>query len=101
MVLDVLVARPDVDGHGGGRLVQPDHTPQPVRIQSFSHTEWVIPHEVRFVGLGPTDRLMLGLYDSAGTLMAWGALLEHAKGPRPVNEIVFPSHRIRVKRVKR
>lgn len=101
MVLDFLTARPDLDGNGGTRLVQAHHAPQSIRLQSFSQGEWAVPHEVRFVALGPADRLMLGLYDGAGILMAWGAPLEHSKGPRPPHELVFPSHHIRVKRVRR
>lgn len=99
MMLDFLVERPDVDGYGGQRLVAPGHRPQPVCLQPLSAADWTIPQAVRFPAPAARD-LMLALFDMDGALMAWGSLLQRTTGPIPPAEITFPSHHIRVKRVR-
>lgn len=99
MMLDFLGKRPDVDGYGGQRLVATGHQPQPICLQPLSAADWTIPHAVRFAA--PVERdLMLALFNMQGDLMAWGSLLQRTTGPTPPLEIIFPSHHIRVKRIR-
>lgn len=97
LFLDFLIRRPDVDGCGGERFAAPGRSPEAVRLERWSASEWAIPYAISFAVPCLAECVALSLFDERDMLVAWGALLEYSKGPTPPSEIAFPSHRIRVK----
>lgn len=100
LTLGLLVGRPDTDGNGWRELNHSDYVRQPVELAPHSRTQLAVARPIFFELKDCPPVALLGLFNMAEQLEAFGALRGYCSSTTPCSRFEFAACQILVKRIQ-